>query len=115
MVFEFLKLHKNVTDTEFDTIYPENIKRLAAIHWTPVAVAMQAAEFLADMPEAKVLDIGSGVGKFCLVGSSMTNGSFTGVEQRSNLHRIAQDMIRYYRLHNVKFINSNITEINFKD
>ncbi len=32
-----------------------------------------------------MLDIGCGPGKFCLLGPSLTDGRFTGVEQRSEL------------------------------
>ncbi len=115
MVFEFLKLNKNVTDTEFDTIYPENIKKLGPVHWTPVEVAREAASFLSDMPAPSILDIGSGAGKFCLVGAAITNGQYTGVEQRTNLHLVAKRLATHYGLPNVKFIQANITEINFSD
>lgn len=115
MVFEYLKLNKHITDKEFDTIYPEEIKKLGRIHWTPVEVAKQAAEFLAELPGARILDIGSGAGKFCLIGCVHTDASFTGVEQRENLYKISNRMVKFYNLPNIKFIHSNITDIEFRD
>lgn len=115
MVFEFLKLHKNVTDTEFDTIYPENLKKIGHVHWTPVEVAREAAEFLSDIPSARILDIGSGAGKFCLIGAALTKANFTGVELRTGLYQVAKRIAKCYGLPNANFINSNITEIDFSN
>ena len=44
------------------------------MHWTPVHVARRAAQFLVTGPETRVLDVGSGPGKFCLVGALATQG-----------------------------------------
>ncbi len=58
-------------DVTFDDLYPEDIQNLSPMHWTPVDIARRASNFLA-IPNARVLDIGSGVGKFCI-----TAGFFT--------------------------------------
>ena len=115
MIFEYLKLNINVKDDEFNIIYPERIRKLAKRHWTPIAVAKIAAQFLVDKPGTKVLDIGSGAGKFCMLGSTYTKGHFTGIEQREYFYQLSNRLMQSYRLPNVKFIHSNITEINFKD
>lgn len=115
MVFKLLKLNLDVADDDFNSIYSERIRILAQTHWTPVSVARVASEFLVDRPGVKVLDIGSGVGKFCLIGAAKTTGHFTGVEQRSDLVRISQELSSTFRVRNVKFINDNITSINFSD
>ena len=72
------------SDAAFDSLYPIHIQKLSAIHWTPLSVAVTAARFLAPTKKAHVMDIGAGVGKFCVVGSIFTKGSFTGIEQRKN-------------------------------
>ena len=64
---------------------------------------------------SKVLDIGSGAGKFCMIGSVCTNGHFTGVEQRDNLHLLAEQIFKKYQLKNINFINSNINQIEFNN
>ncbi len=114
MVFEFLKLNKHVTDTEFDTIFPEDIKRKGHVHWTPVEIAREASEFLSEGPNARILDIGSGAGKFCLVASALTDAKYTGVELRENLFNVSRKLAKYHRLDNVEFIHANITDIDFK-
>lgn len=115
MIFEYLKLNINVKDDEFNVIYPERIRKLAKRHWTPIAIAKIAAQFLADKPGVKVLDIGSGAGKFCMAGAAFTKGVFTGIEQREYFYQLSNRLKQSYRLLNVNFIHSNITEINFKD
>jgi SAM-dependent methyltransferase len=115
MVFELLKLNVDIADHDFNAIYSERIRMLAQKHWTPVSVAKVATEFLVDRPGAKVLDIGSGVGKFCLIGAVNTKGYFTGVEQRPDLVRISKELSDSFHIHNVKFIQANITSIKFSD
>ncbi len=110
-----MKLNINITDEEFNIIYPERIGKLANRHFTPIVIAKQAAGFLSDIPGAKILDIGSGAGKFCMVGSVFTNGHFTGVEQREYLYHLSNNILQCYHLPNVKFIHSNITRIKFTD
>jgi 2-polyprenyl-3-methyl-5-hydroxy-6-metoxy-1,4-benzoquinol methylase len=68
MVFQLIKLNIDVSDESFNEIYPESIRKFCGRHWTPVAVAKMAAAYLADQPGARILDIGSGAGKFCMVG-----------------------------------------------
>jgi Methyltransferase domain len=115
MIFENLKLGLEVTDAEFDEIYPQQIRPLSKRHFTPVAVAKMAAAYLADTPNAKILDIGSGVGKFCMIGAACTEGAFTGVEQRENLHLLSNSLAKQYELSNIDFIHGNILDVNFKE
>ena len=115
MIFENLKLGLEVTDAEFDEIYPTDIRPLSKRHFSPVAVAKMAVAYLADTPNAKILDIGSGVGKFCMIGAACTEGVFTGVEQRENLHSLSVSLAQKYNLSNVHFIHGNILSINFED
>lgn len=102
-------------DAEFDWLYPEHIELMSHGHWTPLAIARKAAEFLA-IPDAKVLDIGSGIGKFCLAGAyDFPKTFFYGVEQRLELHNYAEDAKEFTQLANVNFIHANVTQINFKE
>jgi predicted RNA methylase len=69
-----------VADAEFDQVFPDELRDRSHMHWTPVAVAMRAAELLAPTPRARVLDVGAGVGKVCLVGALVTGAMWWGVE-----------------------------------
>ena len=114
MIFKHIRSGLKVADKEFDAVYPDFIKDLSEIYFTPVNVTKAAAKFLVQHADTKVMDIGSGAGKFCLVGAACTNGCFTGVEQRSALCMLSREIVQRYRLTNVQFIHANITEINFR-
>jgi hypothetical protein len=113
MIFKNLQLNIDIEDTLFNKLYPLRIKKLSERHWTPIEVAKLAADYLVDKPECKVLDIGSGVGKFCLIGAASTKGRFYGVEQRMELVKLSQKIAKKHYINNVEFIHSNITEISF--
>jgi len=104
-----------IGDHDFDLIYPDWIQRLSDCHWTPVDVARKAARLLVTKPGARVLDIGCGPGKFCAIGASITDGHFTGVEQRSRLADIAKQLARKCAPTRVRIIHANITEVGFRD
>ncbi|MFI5151157.1 MAG: class I SAM-dependent methyltransferase [Bacteroidia bacterium] len=114
MLFECLKLNIEVTDEHFNAIYPDWIRDQARRHFTPVEVAKLAASYLAEKPGTRVLDIGSGSGKFCMVGAVTTQGHFTGVEYRPPLVELSNSLLSHYRIPRVSFICSNITDIDFK-
>ena len=104
------------SDKVFNSLYPKPIQEVAEKHWTPIAVAEKAAAFLAASPDAKVLDIGSGSGKFCLTAAHNHPLSlFYGIEQRAGLVAISSELAEKLKLQNVFFICDNITNIDFED
>lgn len=80
-VREALQHHAAVPDEAFDQVFPEELRERSHLHWTPVATAIRAAELLAPERSARVLDVGAGVGKLCLVGALVTGAMWWGVEQ----------------------------------
>ncbi|TYC17811.1 methyltransferase domain-containing protein [Bizionia gelidisalsuginis] len=115
MIFKNLKSHIDVDDPLFNTLYPLRVKKLSDRHWTSVEVAKLAAEYLVDKPNCKVLDIGSGAGKFCLIGAASTKGLFYGVEQREGLVKLSRRIAEKNKINTTAFIHSNITQISFSD
>jgi tRNA A58 N-methylase Trm61 len=97
-------------DTHFDLIYPEGIRELSDVHWTPASVARRAADFLVQRPGTRVLDIGCGPGKFCIIGALTTAGHFTGIEQRQHLCELARTRIKEANILNAEIIHGNVTE-----
>jgi SAM-dependent methyltransferase len=115
----------SIEDEKFDLIYPRQIRELSSTFWTPVAVAAEAAKLLVTAPacsavgsakpRTRVLDIGCGPGKFCLVAASLTDGRFTGVEQRSDLVAAARQAASDLGLAEVEFIHGNVMDIDFAE
>lgn len=102
------------SDDTFNSLYPPYIKGLAKLHWTPVEVARKASKFLAATPGDKILDIGSGPGKFCLSGAYYNpEVSFYGIEQRNDLVYCATITKEMLGLNNVTFLNGNLLHLNF--
>ncbi|WP_457269237.1 methyltransferase domain-containing protein [Pedobacter sp. UYEF25] len=101
------------TDAQFDWLYPEKFQLISRRQWTPIAVAKRAAGYLAAKG-ANVLDIGSGIGKFCLTAAHLYPASnYFGVEQRLELIAHAKITTEYLALKNLRFIHANITQIDF--
>ncbi|HEY0713520.1 MAG TPA: class I SAM-dependent methyltransferase [Polyangia bacterium] len=107
-----------VTDRAFDEMYPKWARTLSGTHFTPIDVAVRAARWLTgedgdigDEPvvtdggrPVRVLDVGAGVGKFCLVGALVTRGVFTGAELRPHLASIASEVARRYGIKRCSFV-----------
>ncbi len=103
------------SDLEFNALYPLSIQALAKYHWTPLSIAAKAARFLAGDDRVKILDIGSGVGKFCLAAAYYTpNACYYGVEQRKSLIDYAEAARSKLQLENVSFIHGNFTRLDLK-
>jgi SAM-dependent methyltransferase len=105
----------SIEDEKFDLIYPPKLRELSPVFWTPVAVAAEAAQLLVQTPDIRVLDIGCGPGKFCLVAASLTDGRFTGVEQRADFVTAARQAAAGLQLANVEFVHGNILDVVFGD
>ena len=104
------------SDAQFNQLYPASIQLLAERHWTPLVVSRKAAGFLAAETNVKILDIGSGVGKFCLAAAHYKPKAFYyGIEQRKRLVNHAEAAKEILRLENVSFINRNFTQIDFRN
>jgi len=115
---ELIRLKRKKTgDENFNYSYPEYINDLSKTHWTPIDIAKIAIDWLVSNSESgvKVLDIGAGVGKFCLTGGLVSKALFTGVEKRKNLFNEANIILDKLSIDNVEFIHANITEIDFKN
>lgn len=100
-----------VADTAFDRLYEPWVRELSEAHWTPVAAAAKAVEWLAPTAGQRVLDVGSGCGKFCLVGASCSPATFVGVERRIALVRAAQAVARALAIDRAKFIHADFASL----
>jgi hypothetical protein len=94
---------EEAADRDLDRVYPEAVRKLSRTHWTPVEAARRAAQWLVTRPGAKILDVGSGAGKFCIVGALVTQGEFTGVERHAPLVAVATAVARTYRIERARF------------
>lgn len=101
-------------DAQFNEIYPTEVRDLAQQHWTPLSVAWKAADFLTAGKGNKILDVGSGVGKFCLAAAYYKpEALFFGIEQRKNLVEEAEIAKELLCVSNAYFVHANFTQTDF--
>ncbi|MFI5187997.1 MAG: class I SAM-dependent methyltransferase [Chitinophagales bacterium] len=104
------------SDEQFDELYPVSVQSLTSRHWSPLNVTRKAADFLAVDKSVRILDIGSGVGKFCLGAAYFKpKAFFYGVEQRKGLVSYAKTARKTLLLENVSFFHGNFTMLDFRN
>lgn len=109
-----LRAAKAVSDSRFDQLYPPEVRVHSKVHFTPVKVALMAREWLGSDPSLRLLDVGSGCGKFCLVFGAAGPGKVTGVEQRPNLHALAEDAARALGLTHLSFVCGRMEDLDWR-
>ncbi len=100
-------------DERFDLVYPTDFTRFRRQHATPVEVCARAAAWLAPHAGARVLDVGSGAGRFCITGALTTAGHFTGIEQRAWLVDAAREAAKNLRATETEFVCGDIRSVDW--
>lgn len=91
-------------DDDFDAQYPERLQRASRMFWTPLCVARRAAQLMSQHGARRVLDVGSGAGKFCMgAAAAVPTLELVGVEHRPELVAIASALARRLGLQNARF------------
>lgn len=103
-----------VSDGKFDVIYSDKSRELSERHWSPVEVAFIAAKLLVLDKSSMVLDVGSGTGKFCHIGATVTPGTFVGVEQRLPFVKESQRISIDFKIDRVQFIHGCAFHVDWK-
>ena len=99
-------------DRAFDRFFPDELRLVSAQYWTPLLVAIRAAEWFEELHIQTVVDIGSGAGKFCVAAALASRCHFTGFEQRPRLVAAARDLARVFEVEDrVTFLDGALGEI----
>jgi hypothetical protein len=107
------KFKYDLTEEVFDEFLPEYLKEASRIYFTPIQVAQVAVQWLAENREKRILDIGAGVGKFCITGARNSESFFCGIEYRPSLAKLANELIKSFEVKNAAVYHANILEIDF--
>jgi SAM-dependent methyltransferase len=95
-IAEALRRGECPDDRAFDAFLPSSLRILSRQHWTPLSVVARAARWLDELGVRRVLDLGSGAGKFCVAGALAGRCQFVGLEQRPELVRAARALARSF-------------------
>jgi SAM-dependent methyltransferase len=66
-------------------------------------------------PGTRVLDVGCGPGKFCLIGAARHSVPFAGIDQRLHLLLEGQAIAKSERISNLEFIHGNMVDLDWSD
>ncbi|MDP2387613.1 MAG: methyltransferase domain-containing protein [Bacteroidota bacterium] len=100
-------------EENFKALLPGYLKKASKQFFTPISIGQIAAQWLTEDKNKSVLDIGAGVGKFCITGAKYNNSFYFGIEYRKSLVTIANNIISTYELTNTTVLHGNIVEIDF--
>lgn len=106
-------MFKQWNNRNVDRLYPiGEIRYKSKIHWSPYTIAKEAAKYLCSVPNAKILDIGSGVGKFGIIAGHFNKEAIIeGIEQRYALVEAGTSVVKKLGLTNVNLIHGNFLEM----
>ncbi len=85
------------------------------MHWSPAEACRAAARLLNPRAQDRVLDVGSGVGKFCVLASLSHRGHFVGVEMREDLVIQAEAMAHHFDAPRATFIHGDALELDWSE
>jgi SAM-dependent methyltransferase len=111
-VGEALRAGQGAHDDDFDQFIPHDARRVSAEYWTPVLVATRAAQWLDYFGARSVVDIGSGVGKFCVAAALGGRCQFTGIEHRVRFVAAARALARTFEVEDrIDFVQSAMIDV----
>jgi SAM-dependent methyltransferase len=103
-----------LTDAFFDRLFSPKIRALSGRHWTSCEIALRAAGLLVEKESDRILDIGSGAGKFCVLGALSTKAHFVGMEIRAPLIQAAIRLREEFDLEKrIDFIEGDATALDW--
>jgi type I restriction-modification system DNA methylase subunit len=106
---------KTMTEENFSRLLPTYLQRVSKLYFTPIHIAKIAAQWLTESGKQKILDIGAGVGKFCIAAAKHTDSHFYGIEYRLSLVNLANELINHYDVPNATILHNDVVDVDFSD
>ncbi len=104
-----------LTEKSFNDCLPDYLKHASRLYFTPIDVAKKAGEWLTELNAKRILDIGAGVGKFCIAGANQSSSHFYGIEHRASIAKIGNQIAKHFEISNATILHSNILDIDFSN
>jgi predicted RNA methylase len=111
-IAEAVRARRRIPDASFDRFLPPDLRSVSGRFWTPLRAVARAAQWLTELRVNSIVDIGSGVGKFCVAGALGTRCTFTGIEHRPRLASVARGIAGLFNLEGrVHFVTGSFDEV----
>jgi predicted RNA methylase len=95
-------------DAQFDAFIPVQQRAVSEEYWTPLRVAARAAEWFDQFGARLVVDVGSGVGKFCVAVALCGRFECIGLEQRPRFVAAARRLAEVFEVADrVRFVQTS--------
>lgn len=102
-----------LTEENFNSFLPEHLQLASKVFFTPIRTARIASQWLTEDGKKSILDIGAGVGKFCVTGALQNNSLYCGVEYRKSLAQLGNKIIANYKISNAIVLHGDIIDFDF--
>ncbi|WP_332470472.1 methyltransferase [Leptospira abararensis] len=101
-----------MTDDLWDSSLPEKFQTLSPFQWTPISVIERTWKYLSTNEVTSLVDLGSGVGKFCIYLSILSNHSIDilGLEDRVDLVDVSESLKEHWDTPKVQFRKQNFLQ-----
>lgn len=98
-----------MTDALWDSCLSQKFQILSAYQWTPISVIERTWKYLSLDRVTSLVDLGSGVGKFCIHLSLLSNHSIDilGLEDREELVDVSESLKKHWDVSKVQFRKEN--------
>jgi SAM-dependent methyltransferase len=108
-VADGIRARDEAAGSQFDRLLQRELQAVSSVFWTPLPVAIAAAEWFDEFGVQAVVDIGSGAGKFCVAAALAGRASYTGLEQRRRLVVAARDLALRFEVNDrVRFVHGTV-------
>lgn len=101
-----LRVGRPLPDRFFDRFLPEDLKALSSDQWTPLEVVSSVMTWLQELGVQRVVDIGSGPGKFCVAAALISGCELVGLEQSPRFVAVARHLAELFGVqHRASFVH----------
>lgn len=99
-------------ENEFNHLLPVEYRNLDKLFWSDTQSISKACEWLQNC--TNIIDLGSGIGKFCMIGTQILSSNFFGIESKIGLYEIANNLLSNYLQAKVQFKNEDLFNIDLQ-